>query len=295
MWLIIDSIVILALALYLDQVLYRRQPVYFLVLPSFWTGKRTRDDREQLDDAEVHNSDPDVQAEIDAVRQSNGGKDFEGLAIDRIVKRFGDFTAVDRISYTAKVNQITALLGHNGYFFFVSFVYFFCLYFLFVFIFCLFVCLSVFVLFAFVCICESFHFTLYFGHCCSAGKSTLINMLVGRFTQTGGDAYFCGRDLTIGLDEVRRNIGVCPQRDLLFEQLSPMEHIELFGSLKRQTRAESREEAAQLLQYVDLLDVANKPAGQFSGGMKRRLSIAVSLVRFFYRFFVCLKYTVYSC
>jgi ABC-type multidrug transport system ATPase subunit len=110
-----------------------------------------------------------------------------------------------------------------------------------------------------------------------AGKSTLIRNLTGQWTPTSGDAIVYGHSLTSEMELVRRNLGLCPQHDILVDTLSPTQNIQLFCAFKRLSRSYARAEAARLLKVVDLSHVADKPSNQLSGGMQRRLSIAIAL------------------
>jgi ATP-binding cassette subfamily A (ABC1) protein 3 len=65
-----------------------------------------------------------------------------------------------------------------------------------------------------------------------AGKSTTISMLVGLLPPTSGDALVFGKNITTDMDEIRKGLGVCPQHDILFPELTVREHLELFAKLK---------------------------------------------------------------
>ena len=80
------------------------------------------------------------------------------------------------------------------------------------------------------------------------------------------------------LDKIRTFLGVCPQFDTLWDTLSGREHLEIFATLKGMSAEEARVEAEQLLAKVQLSKDADKPVGQYSGGMRRRVSVAVSLI-----------------
>jgi ABC-type multidrug transport system ATPase subunit/phosphodiesterase/alkaline phosphatase D-like protein len=108
-------------------------------------------------------------------------------------------------------------------------------------------------------------------------NSTLIRCLTGQWTPTSGDASVYGHSLTSEIGIVRRNLGLCPQHDILVDTLSPAQNIELFCAFKGMTRVHARAEAARLLKVVDLSHVSEKPSNQLSGGMQRRLSIAIAL------------------
>ena len=71
-----------------------------------------------------------------------------------------------------------------------------------------------------------------------AGKTTLFNMLFGILKPTSGTAYILNRDITTDMDEIRKEIGVCPQHDILYDSLTVKEHLEVFGKFKNMTSDE---------------------------------------------------------
>jgi len=116
----------------------------------------------------------------------SGGEDDDDDAV-RVVnlcKRFGgncgtpSFTAVYKINFGVKNDQLFCLLGHNG-----------------------------------------------------AGKTTTFNMLSGMFPPTRGDAYIFGKSVRHELRQVQGMMGICPQHDVLWSELSAQEHLELFAGL----------------------------------------------------------------
>lgn len=111
-----------------------------------------------------------------------------------------------------------------------------------------------------------------------AGKSTAINVLVGFLEATYGTAVIEGLDINTQMGEVYKLMGVCPQHDLLWEQLTGEEHLLFYGRLKGLRGAALDEAVRTGLQAVNLLSVAGKQAGKYSGGMKRRLSVAISFI-----------------
>jgi len=110
-----------------------------------------------------------------------------------------------------------------------------------------------------------------------AGKTTLFSMLTGANSITEGDAHIYGYSVKRESDSVRSILGVCPQHDILWDTLSAGEHIEIFAALKGVPKRERASEISRRLEQVELLDVKDKFAGQLSGGMQRRLSVAISL------------------
>jgi len=113
-----------------------------------------------------------------------------------------------------------------------------------------------------------------------AGKSTTINMLTGFLPPSSGNALVFGNTVSTpsGMAHVRRLMGVCPQFDILWDNLSAKQHLELFGSIKGLPKESISTEADKRLEEVRLTQSANQRAGAFSGGMKRRLSVAIALI-----------------
>ncbi|KAJ6814801.1 putative ABC transporter A family member 2 [Iris pallida] len=113
-----------------------------------------------------------------------------------------------------------------------------------------------------------------------AGKTTTISCLTGTTPVTGGDAliYGCSVRSSVGMSNIRRMIGVCPQFDILWDALSGEEHLHLFASIKGLPPSMIGAAADKLLEDVQLATAAKCRSGSYSGGMKRRLSVAVALI-----------------
>ncbi|CAO2038070.1 unnamed protein product [Urochloa humidicola] len=114
-----------------------------------------------------------------------------------------------------------------------------------------------------------------------AGKTTLVNMLTGFSKPTSGTAYIEGMmDIRLDMDKIYTGIGVCPQDDLLWENLTGREHLLFYGRLKKLKGKALAEAIEQSLRSVRLFarGVPDKLVGKYSGGMKRRLSVAISLI-----------------
>ena len=111
-----------------------------------------------------------------------------------------------------------------------------------------------------------------------AGKTTTINMLTGLFDPSDGGASICGYDVLTEMDSVRKNLGVCPQHDILWNELTPYEHLHLFSTLKGVKKEDVNSSIDKLLEQVNLSHVRSSQVGTFSGGMKRRLSVAISAI-----------------
>ncbi|KNE56287.1 hypothetical protein AMAG_02112 [Allomyces macrogynus ATCC 38327] len=111
-----------------------------------------------------------------------------------------------------------------------------------------------------------------------AGKSTTMSCLSGLTPPTAGDAICFGASVTKNMDKIRSQMGICPQHDILFDSLTPVEHIELFGGLKNLSRAEIKKVTDERLEAVKLTKVKDHHSSTFSGGMKRRLSVVISTI-----------------
>jgi len=111
-----------------------------------------------------------------------------------------------------------------------------------------------------------------------AGKTTTLNMLTGLLRPSGGDAILFGKSVSYDLPDVQNMLGVCPQHDILWQELTAREHLQIFAELKRIPKEEQEDQIAARLKDVLLVDAADKYAGTYSGGMKRRLSVAISAI-----------------
>ncbi|KAG7606930.1 AAA+ ATPase domain [Arabidopsis thaliana x Arabidopsis arenosa] len=113
-----------------------------------------------------------------------------------------------------------------------------------------------------------------------AGKTTTISCLTGINPVTGGDAKIYGNSIrsSVGMSNIRKMIGVCPQFDILWDALSSEEHLHLFASIKGLPPSSIKSIAEKLLVDVKLTGSAKIRAGSYSGGMKRRLSVAIALI-----------------
>ncbi|KAL7139184.1 hypothetical protein ABFS83_09G034000 [Erythranthe nasuta] len=113
-----------------------------------------------------------------------------------------------------------------------------------------------------------------------AGKTSFINMMIGLIKPSSGTAYVQGLDIRTDMDRIYTSMGVCPQHDLLWETLTGREHLLFYGRLKNLKGAALTQAVEESLKSVNLFHggVADRKAGKYSGGMKRRLSVAISLI-----------------
>jgi ABC-2 type transport system ATP-binding protein len=111
-----------------------------------------------------------------------------------------------------------------------------------------------------------------------AGKSTTVLMLTTLLPPSYGTARIAGYDVTSQGPDVRSTIGVALQATGLDPNLNAWEHMDLQTALQGIPKAERKQRGAELIERVGLTDAADRPCGGYSGGMKRRLDLALALV-----------------
>lgn len=111
-----------------------------------------------------------------------------------------------------------------------------------------------------------------------AGKSSTMRMIACVSPRSDGDLRVLGMDPDIDGPRIRARIGVCPQQDNLDTELTVRENLQVYGRFFGLSRAQVREKAVELMEFAQLSDRANAEVESLSGGMKRRLTIARSLV-----------------
>jgi ABC-type multidrug transport system ATPase subunit len=105
-----------------------------------------------------------------------------------------------------------------------------------------------------------------------------MSMLSGLTPITSGDALIYGYSVRSSTYSIRAMLGVCPQHDILFDDLTAKEHIELYAGLKGVPGTYVNELLETRLKAVKLWTVRDVRAGTYSGGMKRRLSLMISTI-----------------
>jgi ABC-2 type transport system ATP-binding protein len=142
-----------------------------------------------------------------------------------LTKRFGDFFAVNNISFSVERGEIFGFLGANG-----------------------------------------------------AGKTTAMRMLSGLLMPTSGQARVVGFDVFKASERIKENIGYMSQRFSLYEDLTVLENIQLFGSIYGVPKVELREKAEQLLTQLQFNDQRNTLVGALPLGWKQKLSFSVAML-----------------
>ena len=111
-----------------------------------------------------------------------------------------------------------------------------------------------------------------------AGKTTAIRILTTLLTPTSGRAEVDGLDSVRDAEELRFRIGLAGQSAAVDENLTGLENLELVGRLYHLSKAEARRRSEEVLQRFQLMDASGRAAKTYSGGMRRRLDLAASLV-----------------
>jgi ABC-2 type transport system ATP-binding protein len=111
-----------------------------------------------------------------------------------------------------------------------------------------------------------------------AGKTTAVRILTTLLRPDAGHATVAGFDVRTAADQVRAHIGLVGQHAAVDEALSARQNLELFGRLYHLPSGAARTRAGELLAQFSLADTGRKPVKQFSGGMRRRLDLAASLI-----------------
>jgi len=121
-----------------------------------------------------------------------------------------------------------------------------------------------------------------------AGKTSTFRMLTGEYAPSAGDATVQGRPDATGrtpmhsiveeLDEARRLIGYCPQFDGIQPNMTAREHLRFYATIRGVPHEDIEEMVTALLERMDLTRYADRQAGSYSGGNKRKLSVGIALV-----------------
>lgn len=149
------------------------------------------------------------------------------IAVKNFTKKYGNYTAVNDVTFSVKEGDIFAFLGPNG-----------------------------------------------------AGKSTTINTLCTIFEKTLGTLTIDGKDVTTQKDEVRKTIGIVFQESTLDNKMTVEENLKMHCIFYKVPKEEIDERIGFVLSLVDLLEWQKSPVSSLSGGMKRRVEIARSLIHY---------------
>ena len=111
-----------------------------------------------------------------------------------------------------------------------------------------------------------------------AGKSTLIDILTGIQSMDSGEIFINGKSIKTDKVEIRKQLGLVPQDIALLEELNAVDNLEYFGGLYGLAGVELKSQIEKLLEVAGLTDKKKEKVKNYSGGMKRRLNIAVAML-----------------
>jgi len=106
-----------------------------------------------------------------------------------------------------------------------------------------------------------------------AGKTTLLQIMIGLISASGGNVYYDGADITKNTIKIRKDFGICPQTNILFDELTVEDHIKIFAMIKN-----TKVDINEILREVDLEHKKDDKVSNLSGGQKRKLCIALAII-----------------
>ncbi|KAL1392905.1 hypothetical protein pipiens_012130 [Culex pipiens pipiens] len=223
MMLLVDALIYLLVALYVEQVAPGEFGIpkkwNFMFTKQFWMSGTSYAGRTNPSEREYLRKNSSCNAEEEPTDKHAG---IKLLGLSKIYK--GSKMAVNDLTLNLYEDQISILLGHNG-----------------------------------------------------AGKTTTMSMLTGMFPPTSGTAIVNGYDIRYDIESLRNTLGLCPQHNVLFDELTVAEHIRFFSKLKGLREEQIIAEIDKYLKLLELEDKRNAQSHTLSGGMKRKLSIAIAL------------------
>jgi ABC-2 type transport system ATP-binding protein len=111
-----------------------------------------------------------------------------------------------------------------------------------------------------------------------AGKTTLINCMTGLLSYSKGSIQLMGNEVTEHKKVVNKLFGFVPQDFSFYQELNPVQNLEFFGAWSGMHKQEIKKRTSELLEVLGLTGVRNKQVQKFSGGMKRRVNLAIGVI-----------------
>jgi len=111
-----------------------------------------------------------------------------------------------------------------------------------------------------------------------AGKTTLMNLMTGLLDYTTGSVKIFDKEIKSNKKSIHKISGFVPQDFSFYHELSPEENLQFFGAWSGLNKDTIRSKTKELLEILGLWDVRNKPVQEFSGGMKRRVNLAIAVL-----------------
>ncbi|XP_075748661.1 ATP binding cassette subfamily A member 3 [Rhipicephalus microplus] len=121
------------------------------------------------------------------------------------------------------------------------------------------------------------YITVLLGHN-GAGKTTTMRMITGQLAPSSGSVFIESQDVNVNSRAAHESLGVCPQNDIHFRDMTVFEHLYFFSRLKKVPYNDAHEQTFNLLILMNMVSKAYTFAKHLSGGMKRKLSIAIALI-----------------
>ncbi|CAH0723431.1 unnamed protein product, partial [Brenthis ino] len=219
-FLIVDSVLYMLIALYLEQVMPgpfgAPKPWYFPFQKSFWCSPK----KVIYDDLFTGTTDMDGEM----IKEKDPRNLDIGVKMMNLTKVYGNNVVVNNLNLNIFDDQITVLLGHNG-----------------------------------------------------AGKSTTISMLTGNVEISQGSVWVAGYNMATQTSLGRARLGLCPQHNVIFDDLTVREHFEFFTRLKGYSGKDLYYEIDDLIDRLEMQEKRNYLARGLSGGQKRRLCVGIAL------------------
>ncbi|CAD5121418.1 DgyrCDS9938 [Dimorphilus gyrociliatus] len=119
--------------------------------------------------------------------------------------------------------------------------------------------------------------TSFLGHN-GAGKTTTMSILTGLFPPTSGRATVYNHDIRTDMEEIRKSLGMCPQHNVLFEELTVEEHLYFYSKLKGVPNEKINSQTEAMIKDIGLPNKRKSKVDALSGGMKRKLSVAIAFI-----------------
>ncbi len=111
-----------------------------------------------------------------------------------------------------------------------------------------------------------------------AGKTTLMNLIIGFLKADSGSILFDNEEIKYGDPAIKNRIGYVPQDIALYQELTALQNLKIFGSFYKMSKKDLTDNIHEALELVQLTDRKNSAVKEFSGGMKRRLNLAASIL-----------------
>ena len=111
-----------------------------------------------------------------------------------------------------------------------------------------------------------------------AGKTTLMNCMTGLLNYGQGSIRLLGAEVKNNRKKINELFGFVPQDFSFYQELTPLENLAFFGAWSGMDKSSIKKKSAELLEVLGLADVGNKPVQKFSGGMKRRVNLAIGMI-----------------